>query len=990
MPVASAQPIGIDLGKTSLLNLFRTRSNKDKLINYEDQTVYFGGGHPFRSRRRATSRRPKLDADARSRSKWTSVASSADGTKLAATTDYGPIYVSTNSGLNWTPTTSPTSHHWDSVASSADGIKLVAVAQNNNTPESEVGVIYTSADSGGTWTQANVANAYWRSVASSADGTRLVAGVWGWDSIYVSTNSGVTWSPTIAPDVQGWTAVASSADGTKLVGANPFGPIYLSGDSGCSWSPSATPGYPWIAVASSADGNRLIAAANSHPLYISANSGATWTPTSTPSPSSGWLSVASSADGTKLAGGVFGGSIFISTNSGATWMDTGAPNLYWYGLAFSADGSKLTAVAYWDGIYAFGTSYAPAILTGPDSQTNDFGTTASFSVTTFGSAPLKYQWRRNGVNLTDGGNVSGATNDTLTLANVSHDDAAFYDLVLTNGVGSVTSSVVALTVVEPLILSQPASQTNFATSDVTFNVAAVGTPPLAYQWRKNGTNLVDGDHISGSTVGTLALSSILKADEGDYDVVITSAGGSITSSVAILAVLEPGIVIQPDSQTVVIGGTASFTATGFGSPPLRYQWRKNGANLADGGRISGATTTNIILTGVAPGDGGNYSLVISNDFGSAISLDAFLRVQTWLPTGAPDEYWGAVASSASGVKMVAVVRYRFGDYENYVGAPIYTSTNWGVTWEQTSAPSNFWSAVASSADGTILAATASGDGIYISTNSGATWAETTAPTGNWSAIASSADGVNLIAALAGDEIYHSADSGQTWTPVGLPAEKNWSAVASSADGMKLVAAIYGERIYVSTNAGTNWAKTPAPWAAWSAVASSADGAKLVAGINGDGIYTSTNSGDAWTLTTAPAAGWSGIASSADGTKLAATALGDFIYPSTDSGATWSNDGAPFGYWYSIASSADGNRLVATTDGAIYAWPSQPTLNITLSGSNAVISWPSFATDFLLLQNDDLTTTNWINATETVNDDGAYRSVNVNPSVSNRFYQLVRP
>lgn len=423
---------------------------------------------------------------------------------------------------------------------------------------------------------------------------------------------------------------------------------------------------------------------------------------------------------------------------------------------------------------------------------------------------------------------------------------------------------------------------------------------------------------------------------------------------------------------------------------MSYQWRKNGINLADGGIISGTTTTNLVLSHLSLAEAGNYSVVVSNTTGYVTSLDAALQVQTWLPTSAPSENWGAVASSANGIKLVAVVRYELGPYENYIGAPIYTSTNWGVTWTQTSAPSNFWSAVASSADGTKLAAAASGDGIYTSVNSGTTWTETAAPTGNWSALASSADGVKLVAALAGDAIYISADSGQTWTPTSVPAEKNWNAIASSADGAKLVATISGEGIYVSTNSGDTWTLTSAPSAGWSTIASSADGKKLVAGIYGDGIYTSTNSGDTWTLTTAPSSGWSSIASSADGTKLAAAANGNLIYISTDSGATWSNDGTPFGYWYSVASSADGNRLVATTDGAIYTWPSQPTLNITPSGANVVISWQSFAADWVLHQNDDLNTTNWVDSSETVNDDGTNRFVIVNPSAGNRFYQLLKP
>ena len=60
---------------------------------------------------------------------WQSLASSADGTTLAAAVGglngSGPIYISTNSGVTWTATSTP-SKHWTSVAASADGTTLVA------------------------------------------------------------------------------------------------------------------------------------------------------------------------------------------------------------------------------------------------------------------------------------------------------------------------------------------------------------------------------------------------------------------------------------------------------------------------------------------------------------------------------------------------------------------------------------------------------------------------------------------------------------------------------------------------------------------------------------------------------------------------------------------------------------------------------------------------------------------------------------------------
>ena len=124
---------------------------------------------------------------------------------------------------------------------------------------------------------------------------------------------------------------------------------------------------------------------------------------------------------------------------------------------------------------------------------------ATFSVTAAGAPPFSYQWRKNGADLNNGGNVSGATTNILTITSVSWLDAAGYSVVVTNSLGSVTSVVATLTVRDPAITVQPASRTNFTGTTATFSVAAAGTPTVTYQWRRENTNLVDGGNISGST-----------------------------------------------------------------------------------------------------------------------------------------------------------------------------------------------------------------------------------------------------------------------------------------------------------------------------------------------------------------------------------------------------------------------------------------------------------------------------------------------------------
>src|SRR5882762_8421392 len=102
---------------------------------------------------------------------WLSIASSADGTRLAAVGSYGWLYASTNSGASWAPLTTVTngaepSRPWTSIACSADGSKLVAAANFNP--------IFTSINFGKTWTS-HGPSATWNAVASSADGVKLVA-----------------------------------------------------------------------------------------------------------------------------------------------------------------------------------------------------------------------------------------------------------------------------------------------------------------------------------------------------------------------------------------------------------------------------------------------------------------------------------------------------------------------------------------------------------------------------------------------------------------------------------------------------------------------------------------------------------------------------------------------------------------------------------------------------------------------------------------------
>jgi len=268
----------------------------------------------------------------------------------------------------------------------------------------------------------------------------------------------------------------------------------------------------------------------------------------------------------------------------------------------------------------------PLITAQPVSATNNAGTTANFNVAATGTA-LAYRWQKGGVNLSDGGVVSGSATASLTLTGVSQADAANYRCVITNVAGVVTSSVAVLAVVDlPTITAQPISVTNNAGTTANFSVTVNGTAPLIYQWQKGGVNLTDAGNISGSATASLTLTGVAQADAANYRCIITNAAGAVTSSVASLTVIDPPVItVQPVSLTRSAGTTANFSVTVTGTAPV-FQWQKNAINLSDGGNVSGSATAALTLTGVAQSDAANYQCMITNVAGAVTSAVVSLTV----------------------------------------------------------------------------------------------------------------------------------------------------------------------------------------------------------------------------------------------------------------------------------------------------------------------------------------------------------------------------
>jgi hypothetical protein len=299
----------------------------------------------------------------------------------------------------------------------------------------------------------------------------------------------------------------------------------------------------------------------------------------------------------------------------------------------------------------------PSITQQPADLTVVQGQNATFTLSAAGDAPLNFQWRLNGLPVSN-----SSSNYTVTGATPAN--AGSYDAVISNAYGSITSAVARLTVlVPPSINSQPTNQTAAQGGSAAFQVTASGSSLLSYQWWFNGTNAV------GTDTNVLTLTGLQPSQAGSYNVVITNAAGSITSALAQLTVLiPPSIINQPTNQTSPVSASVTFSVAVSGSSPLTYQWTFNG------NAVPGATSSTFVLTNVQSSQAGMYAVNITNIAGSITSSPARLSILV-SPTISDPSINGTTVSIP--VSTQSGVNYLL-EYKNALTDPSWTPIS---TWQ---------------------------------------------------------------------------------------------------------------------------------------------------------------------------------------------------------------------------------------------------------------------------------------------------------------------
>jgi|GEM_PF-1798939 len=242
-------------------------------------------------------------------------------------------------------------------------------------------------------------------------------------------------------------------------------------------------------------------------------------------------------------------------------------------------------------------SINPFITFQPSDLSSCIGASASYGVTATGTS-LTYQWRQGATNLTNGGNISGATTSTLTINPVALIDAAAdYNVVITSTGGySATSDNTALTVnpLPTITTAATAAATCFSSSaqNSTLSYSATTNTPTNYTITWNAAALAAGFVNLGSTAlpatpMTLPIAANVAAGTYTGTVTVTNASGCASAGNSFTVTINP----LPTITTAATAATRCFSSSAQNSTltysattnsPTTYTVTWNAAALAAG------------------------------------------------------------------------------------------------------------------------------------------------------------------------------------------------------------------------------------------------------------------------------------------------------------------------------------------------------------------------------------------------------------------------
>jgi parallel beta-helix repeat protein len=569
---------------------------------------------------------------------------------------------------------------------------------------------------------------------------------------------------------------------------------------------------------------------------------------------------------------------------------------------------------------------APQIVAWPALVSVPAGSNATFTVTSYGSAPMTARW------LKDGSFLSQGTSTQLVLTNVQLPDAGAYQLILSNSLGTATSTVATLEVLPspPTFVVQPTDATVLSGDDLGLRALARGSEPIAYQWRQNGVS------IAGANQSLLTISSVTTAAVGAYDVLATNSFGAATSVVAQVSVNQWPLFQQELTNLIVdAGSTVALTVAVTGSGTPAYAWQWNGAPIPGAG-------PSLLLTNLQPSRSGYYRVTVTNPFGRIAST---ARLSVFGPTSRVVA-WGDNSGGQTNVpaNLDDAVAVAGGDFFSVALHRNGTLLAWGSNADgETDVPTDGVPLVAIAAGaGHTLALTEEGTVVAWGRNDSG---QTVVPDGLASVISVAAGGGHSLALLVSGRVlaWGNNQFGQARVPASL------TGVSAIAAGRHHSLALRADGTVVGWGQQTYGQATPPPGLSGvvgigagylHSVALRADGTVLAWGDNSSG---QTNVPAGLTNVIAIAAGdLHTLALRADGSVAAwgDNTLGQTVIPASVTGVI----GIAAGYYHGLALLPATRRLHIHTaiNSVVIEWSGSATLQWSPTVSGPFTDLPGVA------------------------------------------------
>ncbi|HEX9046594.1 MAG TPA: immunoglobulin domain-containing protein, partial [Verrucomicrobiae bacterium] len=254
-----------------------------------------------------------------------------------------------------------------------------------------------------------------------------------------------------------------------------------------------------------------------------------------------------------------------------------------------------------------------------------FGSRFVLNASAIGTPPLRYQWRKNGVN------IAHATNASFMIFQCTSANSGVYSLVVSNSQGHVISSNAVVTVLPPappFFIREPENITAYVGQNVYLNGYVNGSPPFFGVWQKDGKTI----RVQTNWFW-LAFTNISLTNAGTYVLRVTNRWGSVTSTNAVVTVLPPvppSFGDEPQSVTVYSGQNVYLSGDVTGTPPFKYAWKENDRTILTGTNYW--DWFSLTLNNVTSTNAGSYMLCVTNRAGGVASTNAIMTV---LPPAAP-------------------------------------------------------------------------------------------------------------------------------------------------------------------------------------------------------------------------------------------------------------------------------------------------------------------------------------------------------------------